>query len=244
MYNNQKGFAHLFVVIGVVVIAIAGIGYSAIKKRNKTEVPTTTSSETGAESPTPSLTLETLTPSVTKASTLTKVPSNKPSNTPTTRPQNSNTNTNSSNTTQNPTSQAQQNVAQPTATSAPPTATSAPAQTTFEHTSGSITARVNCGSPIVLIVIDNGVSTQPNGVWTYVVNPQGENVYLAYTGPSASNASATVYGSTTGIRNGTQIVLESGKSYTAKFSHGSYTTSDPTPLLTDTIAQVTFTINC
>ena len=134
-----------------------------------------------------------------------------------------------------------------------PTTTPSPTSAEQIYQSGLITAKIICAAPhdgwtsnhIELSVLDGGVETRPNGVWTYVINNQGENIFLAYTGPDASNASATVHGSVYSIPyNGKQLILTSGVSYTAKFSHGAYTSVDPNSVLTDVIAQVGFTPVC
>ncbi|OGM22622.1 hypothetical protein A2961_03480 [Candidatus Woesebacteria bacterium RIFCSPLOWO2_01_FULL_39_21] len=240
-YFHQKGYSHL-VVLGIVglILVVAVLRVSNSISPRSTSLP---------ESP------ATVIPSVSSPT-----PGLKPSpkNTPTAKPV-SNSKTPSP-TTNNNAQQGINNTAststpKPTSVSLTPTPTSTPTPTTQTYQNGPISATVTCAEShgglnkhIDLVISASGIDTKPNGAWTYIrINDAGKNIYLAYDSKDSSYSGyngVTIHKQIYSIRNADLLVLESGKTYTAKVSQGGYTTGDPTGALGSTLAEVSFAPNC
>jgi hypothetical protein len=101
-----------------------------------------------------------------------------------------------------------------------------------------VTTQCSAGGSVNIFIIDDGVDEAPNGTWTYMVMPNGEYAYLAYTSVDNGNSSASVYAATNPIRGDVRETIQSSTTYTAGIAHGEYTLS--TPVLVDPRYELDF----
>lgn len=226
MTNNKQGFGfiHLPLLIIIPTIIIILIASVFINSQNKSEK--NQSQEIGEQVATDEAGLEDVNIEEKKL-----VPTNKVNSTSTPASSNNTNNPASSNSnTSNTTSGNSNSGSNTNPTSIPPTATTAPtiaptsAPQSLDYQGDHIKVTTQCsGSSITTFIIDDGVDENPNGTWTYLISG-GQYAYLAYTGPSGGNSSASIYGTANSIRGGGSITLQSNTSYTAGIAHGNYTT--------------------
>lgn len=100
----------------------------------------------------------------------------------------------------------------------------------LEYQGENIKVVTECGTTnsVNIYIVDDGVNEYPDGTWTYLIIPQGEYSYLAYTGATSANSSASVYGVTNPIRGDVRVAIESDTTYVAGIAHGSYSVLLPT----------------
>ncbi len=94
----------------------------------------------------------------------------------------------------------------------------------LEYEGNNLRVYADCtvNSTLNMSIIDNGINELPYGTWSYIINLDGEYVFMAYVGSDGGNSGSSIYNTAYSIRGSAKLTLQPQTKYTVGVAHAVY----------------------